>query len=389
MNDSSPSDVVREVITLMQQQRWSEIPQWMDPAALQQKWDDRIQQARAQQRPSTPPTVEQYRQHQPDMPLEVAQWHVDQHNQVSPDDQFFDVPGIDSLEELERLTPAELMARSIEAGDHRYQTQFFMARAAPDLAKLGFEPPPDRRTVVGEIVTGDLAYVVFVTRRELSGSSEPAIAILRRSRAGWRLSPDGELFGGSNSLFSIGFDTDHNDKVTLPSVPQIEWVKRRFDHQLTPNHFPAVLDRFRAGPSRLDAMSWLPKAIRTAKPDGKWSIQEHVGHLLDLEELGEQRLADFIARVPVLSAADMSNRKTHEANHNTAEWWELLESFRAARSSLCDKLEALPPEIIAHVAEHPRLKRPMNVAEWVFFMCEHDDHHFFRIRELVGPLFTS
>ena len=386
MNDPSPSDVVREVIALMQQQRWSEIPQWIDPAALQQAWESRIQQARAQQQPSPPLTVEQYRQHQPDMPLEVAQWQVDQFNERRS--EFRDLSGVDSFEELERLTPAELLARTLEAQDSRSALQNQMAVAAPAIASLGVESPPDQRVVIGEVISGGQAYVVFQTRYSLGNHLETALAFLRRSAGGWRLLPNGMLFDGSPSVHLVEVFPNES-RPALPSVPQIEWVKRRFDHQLTPNHFPAVLDRFRAGPSRLDAMSWLSKAIRTAKPDGKWSIQEHVGHLLDLEELGEQRLADFIARVPVLSAADMSNRKTHEADHNAAEWWELLERFRAARSSLCDKLEALPPDVIAHVAEHPRLKRPMNVAEWVFFMCEHDDHHFFRIRELVGPLFTS
>ncbi len=79
----------------------------------------------------------------------------------------------------------------------------------------------------------------------------------------------------------------------------------------------------------------------------------------------------------------MTNRKTHEANHNEANWWELLERFREARENLVKGLEALPAETLAHKALHPRLGRLMNVPEWVFFMCEHDDHHRARIHELT------
>ena len=112
----------------------------------------------------------------------------------------------------------------------------------------------------------------------------------------------------------------------------------------------------------------------------QWSIQEHIGHLADLEELGERRLADFQARAEVLTAADMSNRKTEDARHNEANVWTPMQNFMEARAELVAKLEALPADVIAHVALHPRLQRPMNVVEWMFFMCEHDDHHLAKMR---------
>jgi hypothetical protein len=80
---------------------------------------------------------------------------------------------------------------------------------------------------------------------------------------------------------------------------------------------PSVLERFRGTPARIDEIIGItPQRALTAEPDGKWSIQEHLGHLLDLEELGERRHADFEARAQMLTAADMSNRKTEEAKHN-------------------------------------------------------------------------
>ncbi len=382
MSEKSPSEVVREVIALMRTERWSEIPAWIEPEAVQKNWENRLGQARQQQADPHRLTVEQYREHQPEMPIEVAQWTVDQHNRSAGELRFLDVPGVETIEELERLTPVELMAWMLQAGDSRYQLQAEISRQKPELAELGIESPPDEREVVGEVIAGELAYVVFVTRYAMSGSREPALAVLRRTVEGWRLMPDSQLLHGSSSFVSIGADSSPTARPVLPVVQQIEWVKRRFDHQLTPEHFPAVVDRFRSVAMRLEPISWLPKAIRTAKPDGKWSIQEHVGHLLDLEELGEQRLADYIARVDRLRAADMSNRKTHDADYNQADGWELLDRFRNAREALANKFDALPIEVIAHVAEHPRLKRPMNVPEWVFFMCEHDDHHLQRIREL-------
>jgi hypothetical protein len=171
------------------------------------------------------------------------------------------------------------------------------------------------------------------------------------------------------------------------AVRQAEWTSRKFEHQLAPTLFPAVLERFRGTPVRAaELVAAVPVAVLRAKPLGKWSAQEHLGHLLDLEELGERRLNEFITRKSQLIAADMTNQKTMLANHNQKDIGDLLQRFAAARRQLVDRLEAMSLEVISHQAVHPRLGRPMNVVEWVFFMCEHDDHHLTRARELVREL---
>ena len=171
------------------------------------------------------------------------------------------------------------------------------------------------------------------------------------------------------------------------AIRQAEWTSRTFNHQLAPSLFPGVLERFRGTPARAAEMAAsVPQAVLRAKPLGKWSAQEHIGHLLDLEELGERRLHEFMQRKANLVAADMSNQKTMLANHNQRDIAQLLSDFRRARSALVTQMEAMPLEVIAHEAVHPRLMRPMNVVEWLFFMCEHDDHHLTRARELVREL---
>ena len=74
------------------------------------------------------------------------------------------------------------------------------------------------------------------------------------------------------------------------------------------------------------------------KEDEKWSAQETAGHLLDLEPLWLARTADFIAGATDLTAADLSNRKTHEAQHNQRTMPEILGEFRAARSKLLQRV---------------------------------------------------
>src|SRR5688500_18365818 len=118
-------------------------------------------------------------------------------------------------------------------------------------------------------------------------------------------------------------------------VELMRWADRRFEFSLPVGAFPCVLARLRGAPARIeDPVRGPPRDLLTKRTQDAWSIQEHIGHLLHLEELGERRIADFLARAPVLTAADMSNRKTHEAHHNARDTSQLLAQFRTERGAL-------------------------------------------------------
>ncbi len=123
---------------------------------------------------------------------------------------------------------------------------------------------------------------------------------------------------------------------------------------------------------------------RRSKPGGKWSAQEHAGHLLDLESLWLARVDDFLADGDTLTVADLSNRKTHEANHSARELTEILAEFRTARLCLVDRVGKFQPVLFARFMLHPRLKHPMRLVDHLHFVAEHDDHHMARIWELIN-----
>ena len=168
-------------------------------------------------------------------------------------------------------------------------------------------------------------------------------------------------------------------------MKRTKWVERKFDFGGVPvGVFPCVLERLRGTPARLEeAVRGLAEDVLTARHDGAWSIKEQVGHLSDLDELHEGRLEDYGERREVLRAADMENRKTHEANHNAAPVRELLASFRAARARFVSLLEEMDEEAVARTALHPRLRQPMRVIDMALFVAEHDDHHLASITEIV------
>jgi hypothetical protein len=167
----------------------------------------------------------------------------------------------------------------------------------------------------------------------------------------------------------------------------LPWFQRRFDFNLPVEMFPNVVERLRGTPARVeDKVRRLPRDILTRRDGDKWSIQEQVGHLLDLDELHDGRLDDYLAGAPVLRAADLINRRTHDAGHNDRPLEELLAAFRAARERFVARLDAWNESKIGLTALHPRLNQPMRVIDMAFFTAEHDDHHLTKMTELARKL---
>ncbi|HZU26825.1 MAG TPA: DinB family protein [Bryobacteraceae bacterium] len=162
------------------------------------------------------------------------------------------------------------------------------------------------------------------------------------------------------------------------------WFERKFEFTLPMERYSTICVRLRGAPARLDEMlADTPVDVLISRPGGKWSAQEHAGHLLDLEPLWMARLNDFLTAGDGLTEADLSNRRTFEANHNTRPIREILAGFREARMGLVNRAEDLEPEAFARALEHPRLKQPMRLVDHLYFVAEHDDHHLAVIWELI------
>jgi uncharacterized damage-inducible protein DinB len=161
------------------------------------------------------------------------------------------------------------------------------------------------------------------------------------------------------------------------------WFERKFDFSFLVELHPNVCARLRGTPARLEEILQVPREMLVRKPGDKWSIQEHAGHLLDLESLWMARLEDYTSNKIELTVADLSNSKTHEAGHNDRAVAGILAEFRNARLRLVSRVEQLGPELFAGTRLHPRLKRPMRLVDHLYFVAEHDDHHLARIWELI------
>jgi uncharacterized damage-inducible protein DinB len=165
------------------------------------------------------------------------------------------------------------------------------------------------------------------------------------------------------------------------------WFDRTFELGLRVEEAPALLERLRLTADRLEAAARdLPAALVAHHAGGRWSIKENIGHLTDLEALWDQRLDDFDRGVVVLAAADLENRKTHDARHNDRPLSDLLREFRSARKRIVERLDAMDAAALARVGTHPRLQQDMSVVDLCFFVAEHDDHHIRTIADIAQSL---
>lgn len=165
---------------------------------------------------------------------------------------------------------------------------------------------------------------------------------------------------------------------------RIKWEARAFEFNFPDGLYPEMIERLRGTPARLEDLTKSPPAeVLQRRTQDRWSIQENAGHLLDLEPLVAQRLDQYIADASELPAADMSNRKTHAAQHNTVPITSILNSFREQRMRLVKRLDSLDADMFARSALHPRLNKQMRLVDMLYFQAEHDDYHLARISELL------
>ncbi|SKD09054.1 DinB superfamily protein [Chitinophaga ginsengisegetis] len=166
-------------------------------------------------------------------------------------------------------------------------------------------------------------------------------------------------------------------------MKRTEWFSRIFPVIEDNGILPGIIERLSGTPARLEEI------IRTTSPElliiktgEKWSINEETGHLADMEPLWLGRLEDLINGATELRVADLTNQKTHTANHNATPAPVLLQQFREQRQQLVIRLWSLNDEQLTKSALHPRLKTPMRIIDLAYFVAEHDDHHLAGIRQL-------
>ena len=128
-------------------------------------------------------------------------------------------------------------------------------------------------------------------------------------------------------------------------------------------------------------MLFEPEAQRR-RTDG-WSVQEHAGHIADLDRiLFRPRIVELERGEDSLLPADLTNATTEAAQHNSRSMDAVLAEVRRERGAMIAQLERMDPSVVSRSARHPRLGAPMRLVDLMLFIAEHDDHHLAAITAL-------
>lgn len=166
-------------------------------------------------------------------------------------------------------------------------------------------------------------------------------------------------------------------------IQQTPWFERKFNFDFPVGLFPVIFSRLEGSIFRLySLLSNADEELCSISKSG-WSVKEHVGHLYDLEELWWMRLQDFMQNKATLTAADLANTKTKEANHNEYSMEDLLHSFSIERQKMLETAYGFDAEKLGRISVHPRLNQPMRLIDSLFFVAEHDDHHISALSNLL------
>jgi uncharacterized damage-inducible protein DinB len=164
------------------------------------------------------------------------------------------------------------------------------------------------------------------------------------------------------------------------------WFERKFPAIEDNGLLPTILERLDGTAARLtDKMKRINSHLTHSK-EGEWSIKKEIGHLIDLEPLWLERAQQILKGEGKLLVADLTNQKTHDANHDNFSVVALIKKFKSERQKLVQILQNITENDLGKAAIHPRLGTPMRMIDLAFFVAEHDDHHLAQITHLATDL---
>lgn len=227
------------------------------------------------------------------------------------------------------------------------------------------------RTAIDEAKKRGAHKLVLFTNTKLT----TAIAIYRR-------------FGFTDVVLDGQEYSRADTKMELLLKPAVrKWFDRQFNFGLGRKDFPALLSRMENAALKVKEITQgLSEDHLHFKPDGKWSIKEHIGHLWILERLWQTRFLEIKENKAEMSPADLSNAATDKALFNQRRLEHILSGFEQERQHTIRTLSAFDDDDFLYRLYHPRLNHPMTVADLMYFVAEHDDHHLHAIRDVMDKL---
>ncbi|MDV3308630.1 MAG: DinB family protein [Cyclobacteriaceae bacterium] len=165
----------------------------------------------------------------------------------------------------------------------------------------------------------------------------------------------------------------------------MKWFDRTFDFSFGMEQYEPLLARLRETPGAfVSTVENVPADVLELRPEGKWSVKEHIAHLFVLEPLWQIRFDDIRNNRSIMTPADLGNQATDEGGFNTVPISDLTTRLRDERNRTLALLSSFGGNDFNGVSLHPRLQQEMRVIDLMFFVAEHDDHHLNAVRKIIS-----
>jgi hypothetical protein len=165
-------------------------------------------------------------------------------------------------------------------------------------------------------------------------------------------------------------------------MKRLDWFERKFTFGLPVGMLPFYLERLEGTIFRMEIKLYnVSDEILSAKPDGKWSVKQNIGHLAEVDEVANKRIDEILLGTEKLSPAVFEPK-----DYNPSPIGDVLEFFKRSRRENLRKYKNLAAADLLKSSLHPRLNVHMTPVDLAWFDAEHDDHHLVRINEIISIL---
>ena len=223
-----PEALFHAAVAALAREDWLRVAEMCDPASLS-LYQSAVLRYYLEPQSHAPVTVEQYLAHAPDMPREVAEYHVRQiHAEIDRSKSLErDYPTVGSIDELRQMSAVALYASWLEGRSLRRQLQqIAKQQSLPDSAvdeALRAAGAEERATLLGVVPDGErVAHVLYRTeiaqvpaisedgaeerefQADMAGRQFVSVLTCRRGKdGGWRLIADHSLLGHGANVVSL------------------------------------------------------------------------------------------------------------------------------------------------------------------------------------------
>lgn len=133
-----------------------------------------------------------------------------------------------------------------------------------------------------------------------------------------------------------------------------------------------------------DVIQKVDNTLLLDRPQQKWSIQTHAGHLLTMESLWIGRLDDFFLERPTLRPWNGNNADTEAAQFDLQNISQILDDFESIRTAHLTMIKKNLELLIPRSCLHERSGRQLSFQEHLQWIVNHDQEHLKIINERIN-----